>query len=107
VQKRTGIVRNEKLLHRIHSFCSDKKEGERRGCLHEKRREVRKRRAESHLTAPSTSHSKHLASIAAVIYEDDNGASERSERAKLDMPASRIGWCILPILESGMSSLTQ
>jgi len=34
-----------------------------------------------------------------------NGASERSERRKLDMPASRIGWCILPILESGMSSL--
>jgi len=56
------------------------------------------------LTSPSTSHSKVLSSIAAALYDDDNGASERCEGAKLDMPASRIGWCILPILESGMSS---
>jgi len=34
------------------------------------------------LTSPSTSHSKVLSSIAAVFYDDDNGASERSERAK-------------------------
>jgi len=70
----------------------------------EKKSRTRKRRAESHLTSPSTSHSKHLASIAAVIYDEDNGASERSKRVKLNMPASRIGRCILPILESGMSS---
>jgi len=36
------------------------------------------------LTSPSTSHSKVLSSIAAALYDDDNnGASERSERAKL------------------------
>jgi len=58
------------------------------------------------LTSPSTSHSKVLSPIAAALSDHDNGASERSERAKLDMPASRIGWCILPILESGMSSFT-
>jgi len=36
------------------------------------------------LTSPSTSHSKVLSSIAAALYHDDNGASERSERAKLE-----------------------
>jgi len=56
------------------------------------------------LTSPSTSHSKVLSSIATSLYDDDNGGSERSEPAKLDMPDSRIGWCFLPILESGMSS---
>jgi len=70
-----------------------------------RREETRKRRAESHLTSPSTSHSNHLASIAAVPYDDDSGASERSKRAKLDLVDSKIGWCIFPILESGRSSL--
>jgi len=36
------------------------------------------------LTSPSTSHSKVLSSIAAALYDDDSGASERSERAKLE-----------------------
>jgi len=36
------------------------------------------------LTSPSTSHSKVLSSTAAALYDDDNGASERSERANLE-----------------------
>jgi len=94
-----GIIGNEKLLHRTHSFCYTKR---RKGRKEVAEKEVKKSQT---LTSPSTSHSRVLSSIAAALYDDDNSASERSERAKLDMPASRIGWCILPLLESGMSSL--
>jgi len=49
----------------------EKKEGEEGGCL-------RRRKKSQTLTSPSTSHSKVLSSIAAALYDHDNGASEQN-----------------------------
>jgi len=76
-------------LPTVHSYASqltaawgdfEKKEREEVGCL----RRTEELKKSQTLTSPSTSHSKVLSPIAAALYDDDNGASERSERAQLD-----------------------